>query len=139
MGPFPSLQSAKTAIITNSPLARWPWKSKGVWHLPLSWHCPSFSCEPEPAVALLCPGWEHGVCVCGYSRHAWGACQKSCIFYSWFFHRKLKKGPFLLGLMACELEFFGPSVLTFISSAFLGCRNESHVWGLFCRLFEDKD
>lgn len=41
--------------------------------------------------------------------------------------------------MACELELFGPANISFISSAFLSCYNYSHVWGLFCKLFEDRD
>lgn len=49
--------------------------------------------------------------------------QKSCVFRSWFFHRKLKKGPFLLGLVTWRLELLGPPVLGFTSSAALGCNN----------------
>lgn len=74
----------------KQPPGKRPWKSEGTWDLSR----PGRSCEQEPAVALLSPGCERGV-LGGCLRHTLVACQKSCIFHSWFL---LKKGHFLPAL-----------------------------------------
>lgn len=50
-------------LAQTAPLAMWPWKCEGAWHFPPSGHCPGFSREQEPVVAVLSPGCECDVSV----------------------------------------------------------------------------